>query len=71
MRCWLLRCGHLVHVRRHQVAREVRLHISLLHEHIIKLYAAFEDAEHVVLVQVSRGWQAGGYGRGPRAGEAT
>jgi serine/threonine protein kinase len=51
----------MVPVRRHQVAREVRLHISLLHEHIIKLYAAFEDAEHVVLVQVSRVWQAGGY----------
>lgn len=37
---------------RHQVEREVRLHISLDHPHIVRLYAAFEDADHVYLVQV-------------------
>ncbi|KAF6254945.1 kinase-like domain-containing protein [Scenedesmus sp. NREL 46B-D3] len=35
----------------HQVAREVRLHIGLNHENIILLYAAFQEAGHVVMVQ--------------------
>lgn len=32
-----------------QVQREIRIHGQLQHEHIIQLYAAFEDAEHVYL----------------------
>ena len=32
-----------------QVQREIRIHGQLQHEHIIALYAAFEDAEHVYL----------------------
>ena len=32
-----------------QVQREIRIHSQLQHEHIIALYAAFEDAEHVYL----------------------
>ncbi|WIA40877.1 hypothetical protein OEZ86_004542 [Tetradesmus obliquus] len=35
----------------HQVAREVRLHIGLDHENIISLYAAFQEAGNVVMVQ--------------------
>lgn len=29
--------------------REIRIHGQLQHEHIIQLYGAFEDAEHVYL----------------------
>lgn len=36
-------CAHV------QVQREIRIHGQLQHEHIIALYAAFEDAEHVYL----------------------
>jgi aurora kinase len=35
----------------YQVDRELRLHSALGHENIIALYAAFEDADHVFLVQ--------------------
>ncbi len=31
--------------------REVRLHASLQHDHIIQLYGAFEDDRHVYLAQ--------------------
>ena len=34
-----------------QVEREVRLHASLQHDHIIQLYGAFEDDRHVYLAQ--------------------
>ena len=34
-----------------QVAREIEIHASLLHPHVVKLYAAFEDAEAIYLVQ--------------------
>ena len=34
-----------------QVEREVRLHSALVHPHIVALYAAFEDADHVYLAQ--------------------
>lgn len=34
-----------------QVAREIEIHSSVLHPNIIKLYAAFEDADGIYLVQ--------------------
>lgn len=37
---------------RYQIEREVRIHISLQHAHIIKLLAVFEDPDLVYLVQV-------------------
>ena len=36
---------------RYQVEREIRIHIVLDHENIIKLYAAFEDEKNVYMVQ--------------------
>jgi aurora kinase len=36
---------------RYQVEREIRLHIALDHENIIKLYAAFEDEKNIYMVQ--------------------
>ena len=36
---------------RYQVEREIRIHIALDHDHIIKLYTAFEDEKNVYLVQ--------------------
>lgn len=35
----------------YQVEREIRLHVSFKHENIINLHAAFEDQDHVFLVQ--------------------
>jgi len=35
----------------HQIYREVRLHSSLQHENIVKLYAAFKEGDRVVMVQ--------------------
>lgn len=34
-----------------QIFREVKLHSSLSHEHIIRLFGAFQQADQVVLVQ--------------------
>lgn len=34
-----------------QVAREIQIHASLDHPHIIGLFGAFEDIKHVYLVQ--------------------
>ena len=34
-----------------QVAREIQIHSGVEHEHIIRLYGAFEDGKHVYLVQ--------------------
>jgi len=34
-----------------QVGREIQIHASLLHPNIIKLFAAFEDADGIYLVQ--------------------
>ena len=34
-----------------QVAREIQIHSTLHHDHIIALYGAFEDSKHVYLVQ--------------------
>lgn len=34
-----------------QIFREVHLHSSLSHDHVIKLYGAFQQADQVVLVQ--------------------
>ena len=34
-----------------QVTREITIHSALRHAHIIDLYAAFEDADNVYLVQ--------------------
>ena len=36
---------------RYQVEREIRIHLALEHEQIIKLYCAFEDEKNVYLVQ--------------------
>eukprot|EP00775_Hariotina_reticulata_P007638 gene7638-7840_t len=41
----------LNNISSHQVAREVRLHVALQHENIIKLHAAFQEVGSVVLVQ--------------------
>eukprot|EP00798_Chlamydomonas_sp_ICE-L_P023019 gene23019-30213_t len=38
-------------LNRYQVEREIRIHIALEHENIIKLYAAFEDEKNVYMVQ--------------------
>ena len=35
----------------HQIFREVRLHASLQHENIVKLFAAFKEGDRVVMVQ--------------------
>jgi hypothetical protein len=35
----------------YQVDREIRLHSGLQHEHVIALHGAFEDKEHVYMVQ--------------------
>ena len=34
-----------------QVGREIDIHASLIHQNVIKLYAAFEDADGIYLVQ--------------------
>ena len=34
-----------------QIFREVRVHSSLCHENVIKLYGAFQQGDQVVLVQ--------------------
>lgn len=47
----LYRKRKLSTLNRYQVEREIRIHISLNHEYIIKLYAAFEDEKNVYLVQ--------------------
>ena len=55
-----------------QVSREIEIHASMLHPHIVRLYAAFEDADGIYLVQeyASRGELAlGGGGAGRRGGE--
>lgn len=51
----LYRMHKLNDISRHQVAREVRLHMGLQHENIIQLYASWQEAGNVVLLQVSRG----------------
>lgn len=33
-----------------QVQREIKIHSQLQHQNIVKLFAAFEDCEHVYLV---------------------
>ncbi|WIA28952.1 hypothetical protein OEZ86_011475 [Tetradesmus obliquus] len=43
--------SHLTPLSKFQIEREVRIHITLRHPHIIELLAAFEDPEHVYLVQ--------------------
>lgn len=34
-----------------QVSREIEIHASLLHPNIVRLFAAFEDADGIYLVQ--------------------
>eukprot|EP00197_Chlamydomonas_leiostraca_P002925 CAMPEP_0202857414 /NCGR_PEP_ID=MMETSP1391-20130828/360_1 /ASSEMBLY_ACC=CAM_ASM_000867 /TAXON_ID=1034604 /ORGANISM="Chlamydomonas leiostraca, Strain SAG 11-49" /LENGTH=678 /DNA_ID=CAMNT_0049536207 /DNA_START=165 /DNA_END=2201 /DNA_ORIENTATION=- len=43
--------GNLCDLNRFQIFREVKLHSSLSHEHIIRLFGAFQQADQVVLVQ--------------------
>jgi len=43
--------SNLCELNRFQIFREVKLHSSLSHEHIIKLFGAFQQADQVVLVQ--------------------
>ena len=38
-------------LNRRQVAREVAIHAQLGHPHVVALYAAFEDADKVYLLQ--------------------
>jgi len=33
------------------VEREIRIHIAMDHDHVIKLYSAFEDEKNVYMVQ--------------------
>lgn len=47
----LYRKRKLSTLNRYQVEREIRLHINLNHENIIRLFAAFEDEKHVYMVQ--------------------
>ena len=41
---------------RYQVEREIRIHIDLEHENVIRLHAAFEDEKNVYMVQVWMVW---------------
>lgn len=43
--------SNLCELNRFQVYREVRLHASLQHENVVQLYAAFQQDNHVILVQ--------------------
>lgn len=45
---------------KYQIYREVRVHSNLLHENIVHLYAAFQQGEKVIMVQV-RGPSLGGW----------
>eukprot|EP00195_Chlamydomonas_chlamydogama_P004613 CAMPEP_0202918608 /NCGR_PEP_ID=MMETSP1392-20130828/73875_1 /ASSEMBLY_ACC=CAM_ASM_000868 /TAXON_ID=225041 /ORGANISM="Chlamydomonas chlamydogama, Strain SAG 11-48b" /LENGTH=478 /DNA_ID=CAMNT_0049611715 /DNA_START=294 /DNA_END=1727 /DNA_ORIENTATION=+ len=47
----LYRKRKLSTLNRYQVEREIRIHINLNHENIIKLFAAFEDEKNVYMVQ--------------------
>jgi serine/threonine protein kinase len=42
---------HTMTLHHQQVAREIEIHASVLHPHIIKLFAAFEDGDGIYLVQ--------------------
>ncbi len=52
-------------LNRYQVEREIRIHIQLEHENVIRLYVAFEDEKNVYMVQEFAGWvmraQQGGW----------
>jgi hypothetical protein len=37
---------------KYQIYREVRVHASLDHEHVIKLFAAFQEGDRIIMVQV-------------------
>lgn len=37
---------------KYQIYREVRVHASLQHENIVHLYAAFQEGDRVIMVQV-------------------
>ena len=43
---------------RYQVEREIRIHIDLEHENVIRLHAAFEDEKNVYMVQVGMVWRS-------------
>jgi hypothetical protein len=43
--------GAICELYQHQIYREVRLHSSLQHENVVKLYAAFKEGDRVVMVQ--------------------
>jgi aurora kinase len=55
----MYRMHKLNDISSHQVAREVRLHVALQHENIIGLYAAWQEAGNVVLLQASHRGVAG------------
>jgi hypothetical protein len=43
--------GSICELYQHQIYREVRLHSSMQHENVVKLYAAFKEGDRVVMVQ--------------------
>ncbi|MEW5298547.1 MAG: hypothetical protein WDW38_000717 [Sanguina aurantia] len=47
----LYRKRKLSTLNRYQVEREIRIHIALQHQHIIRLHVAFEDEKNVYMVQ--------------------
>lgn len=47
----IYKLSSLCELNRFQVYREVRLHASLQHENVVQLYAAFQQDNHVILVQ--------------------
>ncbi|WIA10385.1 hypothetical protein OEZ85_010577 [Tetradesmus obliquus] len=49
LKCYLM--SSICELYQHQIYREVRLHSSCQHENIIKLFAAFQEGDRVVMVQ--------------------
>lgn len=47
-------CLQVCDLYKYQIYREVRVHASLQHENIVTLYAAFQEGDRIVMVQVSR-----------------
>eukprot|EP00775_Hariotina_reticulata_P011671 gene11671-11814_t len=49
LKCYLM--SSICELYQHQIYREVRLHSSCNHENIVKLFAAFQEGDRVVMVQ--------------------